>query len=361
MEGMGWFGYESMKRIAASHPEHEFIFIFDRPYHEDFISSSNIKAKVLFPPTRHPFLWIFWFEISLPFYLFRLKPDLFVSPDGMISLLSSTKSVAVIHDLNFIYYKKDMPLLVEKYYNFFFPRFAKKAHRLATVSHYSKQDIVKNYAIPENKIDVVGNGSNELYQPITEELKSSIRAEISQAEPYFLFVGAMHPRKNIANLFKAFDHFKTATNSKTKLVIVGSKMYWRADINEAYESIQHKAEVVFTGRLAPEKLKEVIGAAHALTYVPYFEGFGIPIIEAMSCDVPVITSNLTSMPEIAGDAALLVNPFSIEEISAALQRIDSSEALRQELIAKGRIRRKAYSWNITAEKLWDCIAKALNS
>lgn len=361
MEGMGWFGFESMKRIAINHPEHEFIFIFDRPYHSDFICSSNVKAKVLFPPTRHPFLWIFWFEISLPFYLFRIKPDLFVSPDGMISLLSSTKSVTVIHDLNFIYYKNDMPFLVEKYYNFFFPRFAKKANRLATVSHYSKQDIVKNYGVPENKIDVVGNGSNELYQPIGEELKSSVRIEFSQGEPYFLFVGAMHPRKNIANLFKAFDKFKTTTGSKTKLVIVGSKMYWRADINQAYESMQHKSEVIFTGRLAPEKLKEVIGAALALTYVPYFEGFGIPIIEAMFCDVPVITSNVTSMPEIAGDAALLVDPFSIDDISSAMQQMDSSSALRHELIAKGRIHRSAYSWNSTADKLWDCIAKALNS
>ncbi|MBL0049644.1 MAG: glycosyltransferase family 4 protein [Bacteroidetes bacterium] len=359
MEGMGWFGYESLKRITQNHPEHEFIFIFDRPFDPEFVTAKNVTPLVLFPPTRHPFLWIFWFEISLPFVLRKHKPDLFLSPDGMISLLSGTKSLAVIHDLNFIYYKKDMPFWVEKYYNFFFRRFAKKSVRLATVSEYSKNDIIKNYGIEASKIDVVGNGSNLLYTPISPQQKLLIRNELTEGKNYFLFVGAMHPRKNIVNLFKAFDAFKTQTKAETKLVIVGSKMYWRADIAASYEAMTHKSEVVFTGRLAPEKLKDVLGGALALTYVPYFEGFGIPIVEAMNCDVPVITSNVTSMPEIAGDAALLVNPFSVEEITAALVKMNEDEALRNILIEKGRSRRLDYSWDKTAEKLWTCIEKAM--
>ena len=257
MEGMGWFGYESLKRITLNHPEHEFIFIFDRPYDPEFVFAKNITPVVLFPPTRHPFLWIAWFEFMLPFVLRKHKPDLFLSPDGMLSLYSGTKSLAVIHDLNFIYYKKDMPLLVEKYYNFFFPRFAKKSVRLATVSEYSKNDIVKNYGIAPGKIDVVGNGSNLMYQPVSEELKLKIKNELTEGNDYFLFVGAMHPRKNIVNLFKAFDHFKINSNSSANLVIVGSKMYWREDINAAYESMKHKNAIIFTGRLAPEKLKNV--------------------------------------------------------------------------------------------------------
>lgn len=361
MEGMGWFGYESLKRITQNHPEHEFVFIFDRPFDPEFVTAKNVTPVVLFPPTRHPFLWIFWFEISLPFVLRKHKPDLFLSPDGMISLLSRTKSLAVIHDLNFIYYKKDMPFLVEKYYNFFFPRFAKKAVRLATVSEYSKNDIIKNYGIAAHKIDVVGNGSNLLYSPISEQLKLLIRNEITAGKNYFLFVGAMHPRKNIVNLFKSFDAFKAQSKAETKLVIVGSKMYWRADIDACYEAMKYKSEVVFTGRLAPEKLKEVLGGALALTYVPYFEGFGIPIVEAMNCDVPVITSNITSMPEIAGDAALLVNPFSVEEITAALVKLNEDETLRRNLIEKGRIRRANYSWDRTAAQLWNCIEKAMIS
>ncbi len=359
MEGMGWFGFESLKRITQNHPEHEFLFIFDRPYDPEFIVSQNITPVVLFPPTRHPLLWIIWFEVMLPFVLRKHKPDLFLSPDGMISLLSKTKSLAVIHDLNFIYYKKDMPILVEKYYNFFFPRFAKKSIRIATVSNYSKNDIEKNYGIASSKIDVVGNGANPLYVPISEIIKAQVKEEISKGNDYFLFVGAMHPRKNIVNLFKAFEAFKRESNSATKLVIVGSKMYWRKDIEVAYTQMHFKEEVIFVGRLAPEKLRTVIGGALALTYVPYFEGFGIPIVEAMYCDVPVLTSNITSMPEIAGDAALLVNPFSIIEIAAAMQRLDKDEVLRNNLIEKGRVRRNEFSWDKTAEKLWNSIEIAL--
>lgn len=359
MEGMGWFGYESLKRIVTNHPEHEFIFIFDRPYHTDFVFAPNITPVVLFPPTRHPLLWICWFEISVTKLLKKHQPDLFLSPDGMIPLRTKTKCLTVIHDLNFIYYKKDMPLLVEKYYNYFFPRFAKKAVRIATVSEYSKQDICKNYSIPINKIDVVYNGSNLLYQPVTEDIKTSVKNELTNGNPYFLFVGAMHPRKNLVNLFKAFDAFKNDNPNETKLVIVGNKMYWRKDLEEAYSAMKFKNEVHFTGRLSPEKLKDVLGSALALVYVPYFEGFGIPLIEAMNSGVPVITSNLTSMPEIAGDAALLVDPFSVEEISDAMKQINSNTALREALIAKGNIRKMAFSWDKTASKLWNSIELAL--
>jgi glycosyltransferase involved in cell wall biosynthesis len=359
MEGMGWFGYESLKRIVLAHPEHDFIFIFDRAFSSEFIFASNVTPVVLFPPTRHPFLWVIWFEFMLPFVLRKHKPDLFLSPDGMISLLAKTKSLAVIHDLNFIYYRKDMPFLVESYYNFFFPRFAKKSVRLATVSEYSKMDIVKNYGISADKIDVVYNGSNALYQPISEEEKTTTKKELTSGNSFFLFVGAMHPRKNIVNLFRAFDAFKIQSKSLTKLVVVGNKMYWRSDIEAAYEAMEHKDEVVFTGRLTPEKLKNVLGSALALSYVPYFEGFGIPIVEAFYCEVPVITSKLTSMPEIAGDAALLVDPFSVDSIAAALFRIENEPELRAQLIEKGKIRRQEFSWDKTAAKLWSSIEKAL--
>ena len=359
MEGMGWFAFESLKRIVLNHPEHEFIFIFDRPYEEEFIFSKNVTPVVLFPPTRHPFLWIFWFEISLHFIFRKHKPDLFFSPDGMISLTSNVKQMAVIHDLNFIYYKKDVPFFVEKYYNFFFPRFAKKAVRLATVSEYSKNDIVKNYHIDADKIDVVYNGANVLYTPINEQQQAIVKGEFTDGENYFLFIGSMHPRKNLVNLFRAFDSLKIQTNSKTKLLIVGEKMYWTNEMNIAFEALQYKDEIIFAGRLFPEKLKNVLAAALALTYVPYFEGFGIPIVEAMYCDVPVITSNVTSMPEVAGDAALLVNPFSIEEIADAMITMETNPAVREQLIEKVKLRKNQFSWDKTAEKLWTSIENAL--
>lgn len=138
LEGIGWFSYETLKRITTQHPEHEFYFIFDRKHSDDFIFSDNVTPIELFPQARHPFLYYLWFEFSMPRLLKKLKPDLFLSPDGYLSLKSKIKSLVVFHDLNFEHYPEDIPWLERKNYKYFFPRYAKKADRIATVSEYSK-------------------------------------------------------------------------------------------------------------------------------------------------------------------------------------------------------------------------------
>ena len=169
-----------------------------------------------------------------------------------------------------------------------------------------------------------------------------------------MFVGSLHPRKNLARLFPAYDLFKERTGSDVKLLIVGEKRWWTEPIQNAYEAMRHQDDVVFAGHLQMSELQRVTAAALASVYVSYFEGFGIPIIEAYKCDVPVITSNVTSMPEVAGDAALLVDPFNIESISSALELV-MDENVRNSLIEKGRIRRNDFSWDKAAEQWWNII------
>jgi glycosyltransferase involved in cell wall biosynthesis len=164
MEGIGWFTYETLKRITASHPEIEFIFIFDRKPSQDFIFSENVQAVVAHPQSRHPILWYLFFEFGVYRVLKKHKPDLFLSPDGWLSLRSNTPQLAVIHDLNFEKHPEFVPFLVRKYYLYFFPRFAKKARRLTTVSEYSKKDIVSRYGVDEDKVDVVYNGVNDVFR-----------------------------------------------------------------------------------------------------------------------------------------------------------------------------------------------------
>lgn len=361
LEGIGWFTYETLKRITNAHPEHHFIFLFDRDYDEEFIFSDNITPVILSPQARHPFLFYWWFEFSVANFLNKYKPDLFLSPDGYMSLKANCKQLAVIHDISFEHYPNDVSFIVRKYYHHFFPRFARKATRIATVSEFSKRDLVKTYGVRASKIDVVFNGSNEFYSPILDELKLETQKRFSRAGEYFLFVGSLHPRKNISRLFKAFDLFKAAVKSDVKMVIVGEKYYWTNEIKQTYLNMKHKDDVVFTGRLSNEDLKNVLGSALALTYVPYFEGFGIPILEAMNCDTPVITSNVTSMPEVAGDAALLVDPFSEQSIAEAMIYIHKDEDMRSDLIKKGIERRKEFSWDRTANLLWESIEKTMKS
>lgn len=359
LEGIGWFTFETLKRICIQHPEHEFYFIFDRKFDESFVFSDNVIPIVISPQARHPFLYYIWFEYSVKRVLKKIKPDLFLSPDGYLSLSSKIPSLVVMHDLNFEHYPQDLPFLERKYYRHFFPLYAKKADRIATVSEFSRKDIVEQYNIQPEKIDVVYNGVNESYCPLEERTKIETITKYTQGAEYFVYVGALNPRKNLVNLFKAFDLYKNKYVSNTKLVIVGVKMYWTPAIKESYEQMTNKLDVIFTGRLAVDELHKVLASALAMTYVSYFEGFGIPIVEAFSCGVPVISSNISSLPEIAGDAALKIDPFSPEEISEAMNLISSNENLRKTLIEKGLKRSEMFSWQKSADRLWESICKVL--
>jgi glycosyltransferase involved in cell wall biosynthesis len=360
LEGLGWFSYETLKRITVQHPEHEFVFVFDRQWDEQFIFSDNVKPLILHPPSRHPFLWYLRFNLLFPSLLRKQKADIFLSTDGWMPLHTNVKTVDVIHDLNFEYYPNDLPFWYRLYYLTYFRRFAKKATRLATVSEYSKADLINKYNIPADKIDLVYNGCNESFNAVDNAQQIKIREKYSNGKPYFVFVGSLHPRKNLKNLFLAFDILRNK-NIELKLLIVGAKRWWTKEINSTYESLKYKADVVFTGRLDSQNLNDVISSALAMTYVSNFEGFGIPILEAFGCETPLITSNITSMPEIAGDAALLIDPASPKSIADAMFLIATDENLRQELIAKGRKRKELFSWQKSADLLWKCVEKAMEA
>lgn len=361
LEGIGWFTYESFKRITTQHPDDHFYFIFDREYDPVFIFSDNITPIIQFPQARHPVLYYTWFEMAIPKLLEKLKPDLFLSPDGFLSLSTPVKSMAVFHDLNFEHYPEDIPFWTRRYYRKYFPKYAAKAVRIATVSAYSKEDIVKQYNVDPGKIDIVYDGANDAYTPLDEREKAHFRKVYAEGHPYFIFIGSLHPRKNLVNLFRAFDLFKKSNPSDVKLLIVGARKWWTRDIDQAFNRMVFSDDVIFTGRLNIDQLAGVLASAIALTYVSYFEGFGIPIVEAFRCDVPVITANVTSMPEVAGDAALLVDPFNPESIADALYKMYQYSSIREELVGRGRKRRMLFSWQQTADRLWESIEHAVKS
>ena len=344
--------------MVQAHPEVEFYFFFDRPFHEKFLFGPNVTPVVLSPPARHPFLFYIWFEFSVARALEKIKPDVFLSTDGLTCLKTNVPRVTVIHDLAFEHYPKDLGIIVRNYLQKFTPQVARASERVIAVSEFTKQDIIQYYGIDPQKIDVVYNDASEFFAPCSDEESEVTRQKFTNGQPYFMFVGAIHPRKNLVNLFQAFDLFKKQTYSPAKLLIVGRKAWKSDEITKAFSEMKFQSDVIFTGRVKDEELRLLYGAALANVYVPTLEGFGIPIVEAQKCDCPVITSNVSSMPEVAGESALLVDPFNVNEIAHALQEIWKDPGLRITLQYLGRKNLRRFSWDNSAALLWESVLKA---
>ncbi len=359
LEGIGIFTRETLSRITKAHPEHQFYFLFDRAYDESFIFSDNVTPVVAHPQARHPYLWYLFFEHGIPLKLRKIKPDLFLSTDGWIPTRLDIPTVNVIHDLNFLHHPEFVPPVVRRYYDRFFPKFARNATRLATVSQFSCDDIHQSYQVPTERIDVVYNGANQAYKPYTEEEQSAVKQHYTDGKDYFLFVGLIHKRKNLANIFRAFELFKERTGSPMKLVVVGDKKWWAGEIEDTYLAMHYREDVVMLGRQQIDTLSALTATATAMVYASLFEGFGQPIVDAFNAHTAVITSDVSSMPEIAGGAALLVNPYSVEEIAHAMEQLCLDENLRNTLIEKGIARKGIYTWDHTAELLWQTVEKCL--
>lgn len=358
LEGIGRFTYETLSRMVKAHPEHRFLFLFDRRHHPSFVFGDNVTPIELFPQARHPILYYWWFEFSVAAALEKYRPDVFLSMDGYLSLRSDVPQVPVFHDLAFEHFPQGISLPERIYYRHFFPKYARKAQRLVAVSEFTRHDIVEQYGIDPARIDVVYNAAAGGFRPLDEPGIRKVREAFSQGEPYFLYVGAMHPRKNIHNLLRAFDAFKASSGSRFKLLVVGRKAWKSKAVDEAYNGMKYRDEVIFTGRVAEDDLHRITGAAYAMVYVPFFEGFGLPLVEAMACDVPLITSAVSSMPEVAGDAALLVDPGSIDDISAAMNALAGNTGLYLEKKRASTGRKHRFSWDESAAKLWDTVQKA---
>ncbi|PQJ10545.1 glycosyltransferase family 1 protein [Flavipsychrobacter stenotrophus] len=360
LEGIGWFTFQTLQKIVLGHPEHEFVFFFDREYDQSFIFASNVTPVVVHPQARHPILFYLWFEWSIPMMLRKHKIDLFLSPDSYLSLSTKVPTCLVIHDLAFEHYPEHYVLSHRLYWTHYSPLFAKKAKRIATVSAFSKDDISKRYGISKDNIDVVYNGAHDEYRPLTFEEKTAVKAQYADGCEYFVFAGAIHPRKNIVNLLKAFVMFKKHQRTNMKLVIVGRPAWKYDEVEELKNTMPYKEDVKWVGYMNIDELSRVMGGAYALVYASLFEGFGIPILEAMQCDVPGIVSNTSSMPEVAGDAALLVDPTDPADIAEKMHILYKDEALRAKLIANARVQVQKFSWEASADKLWKCMMKCVD-
>ncbi len=357
-DGIGWFTYEVIRGITADHPEHRFVLVSDRRYESLPVTGNNIDYVTIPLRNIHPSLWYVWHEILLPGVLKKIKADLFIAPDGLIPLRTSVPCISVIHDLNHEHRPGDIPWSERMYYRHFFPLFAAGAARVATVSEFSARDISETYAIERNKIDVVPNGVAEIFSPPLPGEAEETRRERSGGRPYFLFVSNFSPRKNVETVIKAWEIFRREGKGDHVLLLAGRRLYLTGSIDRAVKESPYHRDILFTGSVSRSELRRLYGGAEALVFVPWYEGFGIPVVEAQRCGTPCILSDTSSLPEVSGGAALCAGPAGAGAIADAMARLVGDEALRRHLTEQGIINSQRYTWDNTAKKMWDSIVKA---
>lgn len=282
-----------------------------------------------------------WSQIFLPLkLLFDKKNDVFFSPAHYSPRLSIIPKVVTIHDLSFQYYpndflKKDLYKL-KKWTHYSI----KKSKKIIAVSQSTKNDIIKFYGVSENKITVIYNGFEKKISKKKIDYKLINKL---QKQPFILYVGTIQPRKNIPTLLDSFSEF-LKENSNFKLVIAGKKGWLYENIFNKVKSLKLGRKVSFTNFVSDATLQKLYKNAFCLVLPSFYEGFGIPILEAMNEGCPVISSDKSSLPEIGGDAALYFNPKDSDQLVSQLTNLKNHTDLRNTLIANGKQRVKLFSW-----------------
>ena len=358
LTGFGHYTHEILSRIAHLHPEDHLEFLFDRKVPEAFIYHPGVRAYPLYPPARHPLLFYIWYQYSVRRHLRHHRPDVFFSPDSFMPIGLDCPSVITIHDVAHRRFPEAISVAHRWYYDVFIPKFVQATTRIITISEFSRDEILHFYPAAEGKIDVVYNGTNTLYQPLPADEQEQVRNTYSQGYPYILFTGAIHPRKNVTGLIAAFNAFRKTSAQPVRLVIVGPKAWGYKEVELAAERSPYRDDIVFPGYLEIRELVRVTAAAHVLGYISLYEGFGLPVAEAMQSGVPVIVTRASAQSEVAGPAGLEVDPLDPQAIAEAFHRVFDHEEERQTMISAGLTRSRLFSWDQTAEKTYDVLQRA---
>ena len=367
LDGIGWFTLETVQRITANHPEHQFHLLFDRLPPEDLFPGDNVECHWIWPPARRPFLLDLWFDWAIPRLLKKVGADLFLSPDGFLSARTAVPQVAVQHDLNFEHHPEWLPARIARHYKRRFPDAASRAVRVATVSQFSADDIHSRLRCPTGPHRCGVQWCRGSISPpaagdqITRSRSASSGTGLRKAGLFSFSSGPSTPRKNLKGLMSAFQQYRKQ-GGQWDLMLVGTPL-WRRRRFDARASLEQlppaiRNHVHTSGWLPQNELAGILAAAGAMVFIPWFEGFGIPIVEAFAAGTPVIHGNRTSLPEVANGAGIEVDPADTEAVAQAMRRMEDEPGLREALIAKGRDRADDFSWDNTAQLLWSSLTKA---
>jgi glycosyltransferase involved in cell wall biosynthesis len=358
MEGYGRFTNGLVSAMVSAQPGDDFVMMYDRQPEISVIRGSNVDERIKGPAARHPLLWKLWYDVSMSAMASKSRADVIFSPDGFCSLHSSIPQVLAIHDLAYLHFPAGISSLYRWYYRHYTPLFIRKAKHIVTVSEFSMQDIIHHYPQAKGKISVVHNAADKGFHPLDWKVKEQVKEKYAGGSEYFLYAGSIHPRKNLLNLLKGFSWFKKRQRSNMKLILAG-RLAWGADeFIRQMQTYKYRDEVILAGYVTDKEMQQLSGAAYAMVYPSHWEGFGLPVLEAMQSGVPVITSSNSSMPEICGDAAMYCEPGDSEAWGKAMGHLFKDENFRRELVEKGLARASEFSWEKSAERLHQILKRA---
>ncbi len=318
-----------------------------------FPNAENVRGRNIFIPDRY--LNILWYRLHapLPATLFTGPIDIYHGPDFALPPLNkNVRKVVTIHDLAFLEHPEYAVPSLAAYLRRVVPEAIAAADVVTTVSSEVSRTLVQHFQTPKEKLVVVPLGVSRYFRRVTDPiLLDATRHKFGLQHPLVLAVGTQEPRKNHIGLIKAFHKAQKEKSGPAMLAIAGSTGWLYEETQQLVKELNLEKKVRFLGRVTDHELVTLYSSADIFAFPSFFEGFGIPPIEAMACGAPVITSNTSSLPEVAGDAALLIDPYNIDELAEAITRLVQDEGLREELRQKGYQRVQQFRWEVSASKM----------
>jgi glycosyltransferase involved in cell wall biosynthesis len=356
-----YFLRESLKRLINKFPEHDFTIMTDHSDSNFYEALKNVTVINIRQPLRHTLLRKLWFDFRLPAILKKCKADVFVSADVFCSLATTLPQCLLLHDLIFLYElnaaKKSIPFFFKRT----FPKFLHKAASIATGSAFLKKDLSLRYKIAEEKIDVVAPAAREAFVPVDESVKEDTKSTYCAGKSYFIYTQAVHSKKSIMTLLKAFSIFKKRQKSNWKLVVTGTIENDSRSFTDSLKAYKYRDDIVWTGIVKENDLVKLIGSAYALIRPIQQDDAAGSLLDAISCHIPVIASADLVTKEIAGDAVLTANTNDYTDVAEKMMLLYKDESLRNDLVEKGKKVIEQYNWDKTADAFWRSIQKAYAS
>lgn len=345
--GIGQYTLRLVQALAAIDSENSYSILQSRKDKSPLAEGPNLQRHSLWTPPHHRYE-----QWALPLELWPLKLDVLHCPDFIPPFHRSCPAVITVHDLAFLRFPSLMTAESRSYYGQI-ERAVQSAEHIIAVSESTKSDLVALAGADARKITVVYEAAGPGFQPADAAHIAAVRQRYGLQSDYILFVSTIEPRKNIPFLFEAYAQMRSTWSGPgepPRLVLAGRKGWLYDNIFVILEQLGLSESVVFTGGVPSEDLPALYSGALCFVLPSLYEGFGLPVLEAMSCGAPVITTNVSSLPEVAGDAALLVDPQDMLGLAMAMQRLCQDEALRREMSARGQAQAARFSWERAARE-----------